>query len=85
MLYGRIERIIECQLPNKPAVFGEFSGKPHLFAHITPCKTDGKDATEELTFYHTETAPIITDLGTICAVVGRVQTAGQTLRSSGVL
>ena len=33
-----------------------------------------KDATKELTFYRTETVPIITDLATIRAVIGRVQT-----------
>jgi hypothetical protein len=58
------------------AVFGAFRGKLRLFAHITPCKTDGKDASQELTFYDTETAPIITDLTTVRAVVGRVETTG---------
>jgi hypothetical protein len=62
-------------VPNDP-VFGVFRGKLHLFAYITPCKTDGKDASQELTFYHTETAPIITDLTTIRAMVGRIQTTG---------
>jgi hypothetical protein len=42
--------------------------------HVTPCKTDGKDATQELMDYHTETVPIITDLGTVRAVIGRVRT-----------
>ncbi|KIM89532.1 hypothetical protein PILCRDRAFT_2726, partial [Piloderma croceum F 1598] len=43
---------------------------------MIPFLTDGKDATQELTFYRTETAPIITDLATIRAVIGRVQTTG---------
>jgi hypothetical protein len=51
-----------------------FRGRLRLLAHITPCKTDSKDATQELTNYHTETAPIITDLGTVHAVIGRVRT-----------
>ena len=55
-------------------MFGVFRGKLHLLAHITPCKTDGKDATQELTDYCTETAPIVTDLGTIHAVIGHVRT-----------
>jgi hypothetical protein len=76
VLYGRVEKVIQCQLPDDPATFGDFSGKLRLFAYITPCKTDGKDASQELTFYHNETAPIITDLTTIQAVVGRVQTTG---------
>lgn len=74
VLYGRLEKIIECQLPDKPS-FGIFRGKLRLLAHITPCKTDGKDATRELTFYREETAPIITDLATVTAVVGRARTA----------
>jgi hypothetical protein len=75
VLYGRVEKIMECQLPDDP-VFGIFKGKLRLLAHITPCKTDGKDATQELTTYHIETAGIVTDLSTIRAVVGRVQTTG---------
>ena len=75
VLYGRVEKIMECQLPHDP-VFGVFKGKLRLLAHITPCKTDGKDATQELTAYHIETAGIVTDLSTIRAVVGRVQTTG---------
>jgi hypothetical protein len=35
--------------------------------------TNGKDATSELTTYSKTTASIITDLQTICAVVGRVE------------
>jgi hypothetical protein len=75
VLYGRVEKVIQCQLPDDPA-FRVFSGKLHLFAYITPCKTDSKDASQELTFYHIETAPIITDLTTIQAVVGHFQTTG---------
>ena len=75
MLYGRVEKVIECQLPDDPA-FGIFRGKLRLLVHITPCKTDGKDATQELTFYQTETASIITDLASIRAVIGRVPTKG---------
>lgn len=74
ILYGRLEKVIECQLPDDRA-FGIFRGKLRLLAHIIPCKTDGKDATKELTYYHTETAPIITDLATVKAVVGRAKTS----------
>jgi hypothetical protein len=81
-----VEKVIECQLPDDPA-FGVFRGKLRLLAHITPCKTDGKDATQELTFYRTETAPIITDLATIQAVIGRVPTRGgpSTQRHWGII
>ena len=66
---------MECQLPDDP-VFGVFKGKLHLLTHITPCKTDGKDATQELTAYYMETVGIVMDLSTIRTVVGRVQTTG---------
>jgi hypothetical protein len=75
VLYGRVEKVIEGQLPDD-AAFGAFRGKLRLFAHITLCKTDGKDASKELTFYDMETASIITDLTTICAMVGCVETTG---------
>lgn len=80
VMYGRVEKVIECQLPNSQ-IFGDFRGRLRLLALITPCKTDGRDATKELTFYETETAPIITDLATVRSVVGRVKT---TLRPSTV-
>ena len=81
-----MEKVVECQLPDDPA-FGAFRGKLRLLAHITPCKTDGKDATQELTFYRTETALIVTDLATIRAVIGRVQTRGgpSTSRHWGII
>ncbi|KZP04867.1 hypothetical protein FIBSPDRAFT_903954 [Athelia psychrophila] len=74
VLYGRLERIVECHLPDHPA-FGIFRGTLRLLAHITPCKTDGKDAAKELTFYDATTAPIITDLAAVKAVIGRARTA----------
>lgn len=79
-MYGRIEKVIECQLPGSQ-VFGDFRGKLRLLALITPCKTDGQDATKQPTFYEAETVPIITDLTTVRAVVGRIKT---TLRPSTV-
>ena len=87
VLYGHVEKIIECQLPDDPA-FGAFRGKLRLLVHITPCKTDGKDATQELTSYRSETAAIVTDLGTICTVVRRVQMTGRgpgTQRHWGII
>lgn len=76
MLYGRVEKVMQCQLPDDP-VFGQFSGKLRLLAYITPCKTDGKDATKESVFYDTKTAPIITDLATVRAVIGRAKTTNR--------
>jgi len=48
VLYGCVEKIIECQLPNNPTL-GVFSGKLCMQAYITLCKTDNKDATQVLT------------------------------------
>jgi hypothetical protein len=68
---------MECQLPDDP-VFGVFKGKLSLLAHITPCKMDGKNATQELTTYYIDTLAvgIVMDLSTIHAVIGCVQTTG---------
>ena len=46
-----------------------------------------KKLCQELTFYRTETAPIVTDLATIRAVIGRVQTRGgpSTSRHWGII
>ena len=40
---------------------------------ITPCKTDGKDATKVVTEYTLSTATIVTDLQAVQCVVGCVQ------------
>ena len=40
---------------------------------ITPCKTDGKDATKVVTEYTVSTATIVTDLQAVQCVIGRVQ------------
>jgi hypothetical protein len=41
-------------------------------AVITPCVTNGKDATNQLTIYHNTTTQIVTDLQAVECVVGRV-------------
>jgi hypothetical protein len=48
----------------------------------------GKDAAKEFTSYTQMTRPIVTDLATIVAVVGRVETRGKWVivdRSGGLL
>ncbi|KAJ7268898.1 hypothetical protein C8J57DRAFT_1435697 [Mycena rebaudengoi] len=75
VFYGQLEEILECELP-EDHLLGELSGKTCLLAVITPCDTSGKDATEEFTDYTHMTAPIVTDLRTVEAVVGRAETQG---------
>ena len=76
-----------CKLPKHP-LWSYMSGTERLLAVITPCATAGKDATREVTSYTTTTTPIVTDLRTITAAVGRVQSRGEWLivdRSGGLL
>lgn len=54
-----------------------FSGTTRLLAMITSCKTLGQDAAKEITSYTHMTKPIIIDIRTIVAVVGRVETRGR--------
>lgn len=53
-------------------------GKRVLLAVITPCKTDGKDATKLLTEYSRLQECIVTDLQAIQCVVGRVRRGTKT-------
>jgi len=71
IFYGRLERILDFDVPDN-ACFGTFRGTRRLLAVITPCVTNGKDATNQLTGYTRTTTEIVTDLQAIEAVVGRV-------------
>lgn len=75
--YGRLEEIVVCSLSTIDFWGPALQGQKRLLAHITPCATNGKDATSEVTSYHAMTTSIITDLRTISAVVGRIQTRGR--------
>ena len=44
-----------------------------LLAVITPCKTDGRDATKSVTEYTKVLSTIVTDLQSVQCVVGRVR------------
>ena len=58
-------------------VLGTLSGKTRLLAVITPCThTQGKDASIETTTYRGMGSAIVTDLQSVVAVVGRVETRG---------
>jgi hypothetical protein len=74
IFYGRLELILECDIPNKNFWGRDLQGTTVLLAVITPCVTMGKDAVKEMTTYQHTTTQVVTDLRTINAVVGRVQT-----------
>ena len=88
IFYGRLEEILVCQLPKDNSFWSFFSGQTRLLAVITPCTTFGKDASKELTSCTHMTRPIVTDLRTIVAGVGRIETRGQHFivdRTQGLL
>ena len=72
IFYGRLERILECQL-NGDRIWGDFKEKLYLLAVITPCLTHGLDATQELTVYSKMTTAVVTDLRAVQCVIGRIQ------------
>jgi hypothetical protein len=75
--YGRLERILCCNLPKAKAL-GALSGKDRVLAVISPCKrTKGKDAALEITSYRELGDPIVTDLQAVVAVVGKMETRGR--------
>jgi hypothetical protein len=74
IFYGKLELILECDIPEKKFWGKYLKGTTVLLAVITPSVTMGKDATKELTTYQYTTTQVVTDLRTISAVVGRVQT-----------
>ncbi|KAJ7025864.1 hypothetical protein C8F04DRAFT_957060, partial [Mycena alexandri] len=77
IFYGRLECILVCDLP-RAAVFDSLAGKRRLLAVITPCKnTKGQDASLEITNHNGFTSLLVTDLQSVVAVVGRIQTRGR--------
>ncbi|KAF8335716.1 uncharacterized protein EI90DRAFT_2969309 [Cantharellus anzutake] len=71
--YGRLEYILHCTIPPNP-ISNNSEPETILFAVITTCDTQGRDATLELTYFKTVTSYIeIVDLASICAVVGRIR------------
>jgi hypothetical protein len=72
IFYGRLEKILVCKLPNDN-IFWDLGGTTCILALIIPCNTNGCDATIEMTTYTTTAASIITDLRSIKAVVGLIE------------
>ncbi|PSR75102.1 hypothetical protein PHLCEN_2v9325 [Hermanssonia centrifuga] len=74
VFYGRLEQILECNIPvNDPAFWSHLSGTRLLLASITPCQTFKKDATKTLVTYTQELNTVVVDIQTIQNVVGRIQ------------
>ncbi|KAJ7477663.1 hypothetical protein FB451DRAFT_1032869 [Mycena latifolia] len=76
VFYGRLEEILVCELLDDP-LWLDMAATTRLLAVITPCSTSGKDAAQESTFYTQMSTPIVTDIRTIIAVVGRIKTRAE--------
>lgn len=70
--YGKLEKVIICQLPNHDFFQGH-KDKTLLLALVTPLQTNGQDATKKLTSYTQKLASIIMDLRSVKGLIGRVQ------------
>ena len=73
--YGVLERVLECKLGDDN-VWGDQRGTTHLLAVITPWRTEGEDASREVVTFKHALAQIVTDLGNIRGVVGRIESRG---------
>ena len=73
--YGRLDRILQCELDNN-ATWSKFKNTLFLLAVITPCSTGGQDAAQAHVTYSGTTAQIVTDLRAVQCVVGRVWSRG---------
>ena len=74
IFYGRLDLILEFNIPDQQFWGPQFRGKTVLLAIITPCVTSGKDATKMMTTYSQTTTQVVTDLHTILSIIGRVWT-----------
>ena len=73
IFYGRLDIILECQIPDK-IFWAALRGKKLLLALLTPCSTNGKDATQQVVTYTQITTQVVTDLQAVACVVGRIGT-----------
>jgi hypothetical protein len=71
--YRDLERIFVLTLP-PDEIFKSLKGKTLVLALITPWDTEGKSAAEENVFMTSQKAKIVTDVRSIQAVVGLVET-----------
>ncbi|OSD00420.1 hypothetical protein PYCCODRAFT_1469318 [Trametes coccinea BRFM310] len=75
--YGQLQAVLECPLDPLQKIWADLGGNTLLLALITPCKTNDKDATRELTLCDGYRAQVVVDLRSIQAVVGRVASRGR--------
>ncbi|KAI9570064.1 hypothetical protein HD554DRAFT_1982069, partial [Boletus coccyginus] len=71
--YGDLEQIIIVMMPEDP-FFATLSGKTLALVLITPWNMDGKVASEETVFMTSRRASVITNVHSIQATVGLVET-----------
>lgn len=76
IFYGRLDRILACQLDDNNPIWSKFQDTFFLLAVITPCSTRGQDAAQCYTTYSNTTVQIVTDLQAVQCVVGRVKSRG---------
>jgi hypothetical protein len=72
--YGRLDSVLECPLSDKGFWGADLKGTTRLLAVITPCKTNGEDATQKVLSYDKTTTQIVVDLQSVECVIGRVCT-----------
>ncbi|KAG2046473.1 hypothetical protein BDR06DRAFT_922829 [Suillus hirtellus] len=75
--YGQLDAILVCKLGHNK-IYRHLCATELILALITPCKTNGKDASESIVGYKELAAQVVTDARNITGVVGRVQTQGGT-------
>jgi hypothetical protein len=74
--YGVVEKFLVCLL-GAESHWGKLRNSTQVLAVITPFKTDGQDASIDLTHYNSTAATIITDVRNIKRLAGRVLTRGR--------
>ncbi|KAJ7592214.1 hypothetical protein C8J56DRAFT_781342 [Mycena floridula] len=75
IFYGRLEKILVCQLDNQN-IWGTFQQKTVILALVSPCAgTNGQDAARTPVFFKTMTTSVVIDLCAISAAVGTPKTA----------
>ncbi|KAG2031482.1 hypothetical protein BDR03DRAFT_875816, partial [Suillus americanus] len=71
--YGQLDKILICEI-GEHKIYRFLCNTMLILALITPCNTDGTDASISLVGYIEFVAPVVTDVQNIKAVVGQVQT-----------
>ncbi|KAF8833391.1 hypothetical protein BDN67DRAFT_917119, partial [Paxillus ammoniavirescens] len=71
--YGDLEKIFILTIPTDD-FFAKLGGETIILALITPWDMDGKDATKENVYMTSRKASIVTDIHSLKAVVGLVET-----------